>query len=151
MHAKSQCIPSSRDMSSLDVASPGISPRFFNQKIAQNDPEKKIPSTAAKATSRSAKLAYFALVHRSAHSAFFLTTGAACFIGWSSSLSLESDDDESLSESFAGLATTGCFLRTTATAGAAVPSSLELSLELELEESLRKMKHRKRTVSMNAL
>ena len=30
-------------------------PRFLSQKIEQKDPEKKIPSTAAKATNRSAK------------------------------------------------------------------------------------------------
>ena len=50
---------------------PGINPLFFNQKIEQNDPEKKIPSTAAKAIKRSAKLA--SSIQRSAHSAFFLT------------------------------------------------------------------------------
>jgi hypothetical protein len=37
-------------MSSLEKVSPGISDLFFNQKIAQKEPEKKIPSTAAKAT-----------------------------------------------------------------------------------------------------
>ena len=41
-------------MNSLDVANPGRSPRFFIQKIEQNAPEKKIPSTAAKAISLSA-------------------------------------------------------------------------------------------------
>jgi hypothetical protein len=30
-----------------------MSERFFSQKMAQNDPEKKIPSTAANATSLS--------------------------------------------------------------------------------------------------
>lgn len=34
---------------------PGIRPLFLSQKMAQNDPEKKMPSTAAKATMRSAK------------------------------------------------------------------------------------------------
>ncbi len=42
-------------MSSFDCAKPGMSDRFLSQKMAQNDPEKKIPSTAAKATNRSAK------------------------------------------------------------------------------------------------
>ena len=36
--------------------SPGMRPRFFNQKMEQKEPEKKMPSTHAKATSRSAKL-----------------------------------------------------------------------------------------------
>ena len=54
--AKSQCIPSSREMNSLDVLSPGIKPRFFNQKMEQKDPLKKIPSTAAKAINLSAKV-----------------------------------------------------------------------------------------------
>jgi len=34
----------------LENVSPGIKDRFLSQKMAQNDPEKKIPSTAAKAT-----------------------------------------------------------------------------------------------------
>ena len=40
-------------MSSLEKVSPGIRPLFFSQKMAAKDPEKKIPSTAAKATTRS--------------------------------------------------------------------------------------------------
>lgn len=40
-------------MSSLEWVSPGIRPLFFNQKMAANDPEKKIPSTAANATNLS--------------------------------------------------------------------------------------------------
>jgi hypothetical protein len=35
--------------------SPGISPRFLTQKIEQNEPEKKMPSMAAKAINLSAK------------------------------------------------------------------------------------------------
>ena len=54
--------------------SPGISPRFLSQKIEQNDPEKKMPSTTAKATQRSAKHESEP-IHRSAQSAFFLTHG----------------------------------------------------------------------------
>jgi hypothetical protein len=53
--AKSVCMPSSRLISSFEKVSPGINPRFLIQKIAQKDPEKKIPSIAAKATRRSAK------------------------------------------------------------------------------------------------
>jgi hypothetical protein len=50
--AKSQCKPSSLEINSFEKESPGINPRFFNQKIEQKEPEKKIPSTAAKATKR---------------------------------------------------------------------------------------------------
>ena len=35
--------------------SPRISPRFLSQKMAQKEPEKKMPSTHANATRRSAK------------------------------------------------------------------------------------------------
>ena len=38
-HAKSQCMPSSREMSSFENVSPGIRPRFLSQKMAQNEPE----------------------------------------------------------------------------------------------------------------
>jgi hypothetical protein len=44
-------------MSLLLKLRPGMSPRFFSQNIAQKEPEKKMPLTAAKATMRSAKLA----------------------------------------------------------------------------------------------
>ena len=54
-HAKSQCRPSSREMSSLEKVSPCIRPRFLSQKMEQKEPEKKMPSTHAHATSRSAK------------------------------------------------------------------------------------------------
>jgi hypothetical protein len=53
-------------MSSLLKVSPGMSPRFFNQKIAQKLPEKKMPSMAANATSLSAKLAP-EFIHLRAH------------------------------------------------------------------------------------
>ena len=36
------------------TSSPGMSPLFLSQKMAAKEPEKKIPSTAAKATTRSA-------------------------------------------------------------------------------------------------
>ena len=71
--AKSQCKPSSRLINSLLNVNPGIKPRFFNQKIEQKDPEKKIPSTAAKAINRSAKEPLF--IHRKAQSAFSPTQG----------------------------------------------------------------------------
>jgi hypothetical protein len=40
-----------------------------------NDPEKKIPSTAAKAMRRSAKVERVSVIHLSAQSAFFLMQG----------------------------------------------------------------------------
>ena len=43
-------------MSSLENERPGINPLFLSQKIAQNDPEKKIPSTHVNPTSLVAKL-----------------------------------------------------------------------------------------------
>jgi len=43
-------------ISSLEKVNPGSRPRFLSQKIEQNEPEKNIPSTAAKATSLSAKV-----------------------------------------------------------------------------------------------
>jgi hypothetical protein len=45
------CIPSSLLINSFENVKPGINPLFFNQKIAQKLPEKKIPSTHANATS----------------------------------------------------------------------------------------------------
>ena len=68
-------ITSSREMSSFEKQSPGIMPRFFNQKMAQKLPLKKIPSTAAKATIRSANDARSLLHHLSALDAFFCTQG----------------------------------------------------------------------------
>ena len=40
-------------MSSLECVRPGIFPLFFIQKMEAKDPEKKIPSTAANATTLS--------------------------------------------------------------------------------------------------
>jgi hypothetical protein len=68
------CSPSSLEMSSLEKVSPGISDLFFSQKIAQNEPEKNIPYTAAKATSLSWKLRS-PLIHFMAHCALSLITG----------------------------------------------------------------------------
>jgi hypothetical protein len=48
-----------------------MSPRFLSQKMEQKDPEKKIPSTAANATKRSANEPLS--IHRSAQSAFLRT------------------------------------------------------------------------------
>ncbi|PRD20444.1 UNVERIFIED_CONTAM: uncharacterized protein NCL1_54612 [Trichonephila clavipes] len=64
------CSPSSRLINLLLNVNPGINSRFFNQKIAEKEPEKKIPSTAAKATNRFAKDGF--CIQFNAHSAFFL-------------------------------------------------------------------------------
>ena len=73
--AKSVCKPSSLEINSLLKVNPGMSPRFFNQKIAAKLPEKKIPSTEANAMILSANVAFLALIHLRAQSAFFLTAG----------------------------------------------------------------------------
>jgi len=65
--AKSVCRPSSREMSSLENVNPGMSPRFLSQKMEAKDPEKKIPSTAAKAINRSAKVDLSSEIHFMAH------------------------------------------------------------------------------------
>ncbi|KAG7270010.1 hypothetical protein CRUP_027968 [Coryphaenoides rupestris] len=46
-------LTSSLLISSLEKVRPGMSPLFFSQKMAAKDPEKKMPSTAANATTRS--------------------------------------------------------------------------------------------------
>jgi hypothetical protein len=46
--------------------SPGIKERFFIQKMAQKDPEKKMPSTAAKATTLSWN-DFYLFIHFIAH------------------------------------------------------------------------------------
>ena len=86
--AKSQCSPSSREINSLEKVSPGIKPRFLSQKMAQNEPLKKIPSTAANATKRCAndcrlraaasRLSVSSVpIHRSAHAALARTAGTS--------------------------------------------------------------------------
>jgi hypothetical protein len=50
-------------------------PRFLIQNIAAKEPEKNIPSTAANATSLSAKVEVLSDIHRNAHAAFFLMQG----------------------------------------------------------------------------
>ena len=62
-------------MSSFENVSPGMRPLFLSQKIEANDPEKKIPSTAAKAINRSAKVDCLSVIHFKAQSAFFLIQG----------------------------------------------------------------------------
>ena len=59
-------------MSSLEKLRLGMRPRFLSQKMEQKLPLKKMPSTAAKATMRSAKFLPFS-IHSRAQSAFFLT------------------------------------------------------------------------------
>ena len=61
-------------MSSLLKVRPGMTPRFFSQKMAANDPEKKMPSTAANATTLSPKVDP-SEIQSMAQSAFFLTQG----------------------------------------------------------------------------
>ena len=72
--ANSWCIPSSRLISSLLKHRPGSNPLFFNQKIAQKLPEKKIPSTHANAKRRSAN-GLSLLNHFMAHFAFLSIHG----------------------------------------------------------------------------
>ena len=62
----------------------------MSQNTAQNEPEKKMPSTAAKATMRSANEDRSASHQRRAQSAFFLTQGIvsialrhSAFLVWS--------------------------------------------------------------------
>ena len=74
-HAKSQWSPSSWLISSLLKHKPGIKPHFFSQKIAQKEPKKKMPSMAANAIMRLAKLAEVVLHHLIAHCAFHWTHG----------------------------------------------------------------------------
>ncbi len=72
---KSQLRPSSWLIISLLKHKPGIRPRFFSQKIAQKEPEKKMPSTAANPIMCSAKLADVVSHHLRAHCAFLWTHG----------------------------------------------------------------------------
>ena len=73
--AKSVCMPSSREMSSFEKVRPGMRPRFLSQKMAAKEPLKKIPSTAAKATRREAKVEFLSEIQRSAQSAFLRMQG----------------------------------------------------------------------------
>ena len=80
--AKSVWRPSSLEMSSLENVNPGMRPRFLSQKMEANDPEKKIPSTAAKATRRSANVEFLSAIQRRAHSAFALMQGTTRVSQW---------------------------------------------------------------------
>lgn len=71
--AKSVCRPSSREINSFENVNPGINPLFLSQKIAANDPEKKMPSTEANAIILSAYDAL--LIQFNAQLAFFITAG----------------------------------------------------------------------------
>ena len=73
--AKSVCMPSSRLISSFEKVRPGMSPRFFIQNMEAKEPEKNIPSTAAKAMRRSAKVERWSEIHFKAHSALRLMQG----------------------------------------------------------------------------
>lgn len=66
---------SSLEISSLLKVNPGISPLFLSQNIDAKLPEKNMPSTAAKATIRSPKVAVLLAIHCIAQSAFFFTQG----------------------------------------------------------------------------
>lgn len=61
-------------MSSFENVNPGNRDRFFSQNIAQNEPLKKMPSTAENAITRSAKESEL-LIHFNDHSAFLPITG----------------------------------------------------------------------------
>jgi hypothetical protein len=74
-HAKSVWRPSSLEINSFEKVNPGIKPRFLSQKMEANEPEKKMPSTAAKAIKRSAKVDRSSEIHFKAQSAFFLMQG----------------------------------------------------------------------------
>ena len=74
-HAKSQCIPLSQLISSLLKHNPGTRPGFFNQKMAQKEPKKNTPSTAANTIMCSEKLATVGSHHPSTHRAFRWTQG----------------------------------------------------------------------------
>nr|GMD37886.1 CPXV051A protein [Ipomoea batatas] len=81
MHAKSQCKPSSREINSFERrTTPASNRAFFSQNIAQKLPEKKIPSTQAKANKRSANDSEPS-IQRRAHLAFFSTQGTVS-IAW---------------------------------------------------------------------
>jgi hypothetical protein len=74
--------PLSRLISLLLKQRPGIRLHFFSQKMAQKDPEKKIPLMAANAIMGSARLAVVALHHQRAHCALCCMQGTV-LIEWS--------------------------------------------------------------------
>mmetsp|Transcript_78952 Transcript_78952/g.190910 ORF Transcript_78952/g.190910 Transcript_78952/m.190910 type:complete len:216 (-) Transcript_78952:536-1183(-) len=103
-HAKSQCMPSSREISSFEKVSPGMRPRFLSQKSEQKAPEKKMPSTAAKATSRSPKLDS-SPIQRRAQSALRLTQGTSVMACCSRTLSAGSVMNASISRPYVSACT----------------------------------------------
>ena len=68
-------LASSLLISSLLKVRSGMTPRFLSQNMAANEPEKKMPSTAANETSLSAYVDCLSSIHRNAHSAFFFMHG----------------------------------------------------------------------------
>jgi hypothetical protein len=98
-HAKPQCSPLLRLISLLLKQSPDVRPRFFNQKMALKKLEKNMPSTAANAIIRLAKLAAVESHHLSAHCAFRWTQGTVSiarrrcifFVGSLTYVSMRSD------------------------------------------------------------
>ena len=78
-----------REMNSFETESPGKRPRFFSQKMQQNEPEKKIPSTHANATRRFKKSS-LDVIHLKAHSPFLRTIGTVSRARKSRSFSLAS-------------------------------------------------------------
>ena len=80
MHAKSQCSPSSRIISSLLTLGPGIRQRSLSQKMAQKDPEKKMSSTEANAIMHLAKLAVVVSHHLRAQYAFRWMQGTVSIV-----------------------------------------------------------------------
>lgn len=72
----SEC-PSTFHVANYSIAKIKRANRFFSQKMEAKEPEKKMPSTAAKAIILSPKVAVVEPIHLSAHSAFFFTQGTA--------------------------------------------------------------------------
>ena len=62
-------------MSSFENVNPGMSPRFLSQKMEAKAPLKKMPSTAAKAMRRWAKVDCLSQIHFRAQSAFLRMQG----------------------------------------------------------------------------
>ena len=73
--AKLACMPSSWQVSLFKKASPGMKPRFLNQKIDANESEKKMPLMAANASRCSTNIDPQSKIHKRAQLTFFLTQG----------------------------------------------------------------------------
>ena len=74
-NAKSVCMPPPRLMSLFKKVSPSIKPHFFSQKMDKNEPEKKRPSMAAKATNYSVKVDFWSEIQCISQSALHLMQG----------------------------------------------------------------------------